>query len=248
MKISEVDNYQGQVFGLLKFTTYIDSLLAGDIYMNNFKRYIDMELESGQKGVGDKLEVSHVYNEMTINMYDHVTNELVMSGNSSTMNFRFDGDEKRPVYCMFAIVGDLLEVVHQDEEYYYTKINLPKEQLDKMINEFGNQMIFVNPNEFLVRATKAFDEKGYSYRADLVKYDDYQVNSSVRLNSYKNQDTDIYFWKDKYFENQYEYRIVLTDQEIDEAFTVNIGDISDISIVFDAAEFFSDRFELRISK
>jgi hypothetical protein len=68
------------------------------------------------------------------------------------------------------------------------------------------------------------------------------------MSSYKNQGTDIYFWKDKYFENQYEYRIVLTDQEVNEALIVNIGDISDISTIFNANEFFSDKFEIRLRK
>ncbi|CRH69685.1 Uncharacterised protein [Chlamydia trachomatis] len=68
------------------------------------------------------------------------------------------------------------------------------------------------------------------------------------MSSYKNQGTDIYFWKDRYFENQYEYRIVLTDQEVDEALIVNIGDISDISTIFNANEFFSDKFEIRLRK
>lgn len=68
------------------------------------------------------------------------------------------------------------------------------------------------------------------------------------MSSYKNQGTNIYFWKDKYFENQYEYRIVLTDQEVDEALIVNVGDISDISTIFNANEFFSDKFEIRLRK
>lgn len=82
----------------------------------------------------------------------------------------------------------------------------------------------------------------------MVKYDDYNINSSARMSSYKNQGTDIYFWKDKYFENQYEYRIVLTDQEVDEALIVNIGDISDISTIFNANVFFGDKFEIRLRK
>jgi hypothetical protein len=45
-----------------------------------------------------------------------------------------------------------------------------------------------------------------------------------------------------YFENQYEYRIVLTEQEVYEALIVNIGDISDISTIFNANEFFSGKF------
>lgn len=149
---------------------------------------------------------------------------------------------------MFAIVGDMLKVVKEDDKYYYTKFDLPNEQIDKMIREFGDSLIFVTPSQFIDRITKTLNEKGYAYRGGLVKYDDYNINSSARMSSYKNQGTDIYFWKDKYFENQYEYRIVLTDQEVDEALIVNVGDISDISTIFNANEFFSDKFEIRLRK
>ena len=247
MKLSDV-GFKGQVFGFIKFTSYVESFLSGDLYMNNFKKYIDMESVLGEKGVGDKFEAAHVFTELTLNFFTQDTYELVMSGRTKKMNFRKNINEKRPLYCMFAIVGDMLKVVKEDEKYYYTKFDLPKEQIDKMIREFGDRLIFVNPSQFIDRITKTFNEKGYAYRGGVVKYDDYNINSSARMSSYKNQGTDIYFWKDKYFENQYEYRIVLTNQEVDEALIVNVGDISDISTIFNANEFFSDKFEIRLRK
>ncbi|MEH7248742.1 hypothetical protein V7114_18360, partial [Neobacillus niacini] len=118
MKISEIGiNNKESVYALLKFTPYIDSFLSGELYLNNLKRYIDMEKESGIKGVGDKYEASHIFNSMIFKMYDSETNELILEGESSAMDFRIDGDEKRPVFCLFAITGDLLEVVREDAEY-----------------------------------------------------------------------------------------------------------------------------------
>ncbi|MEH7248743.1 hypothetical protein V7114_18365, partial [Neobacillus niacini] len=133
-------------------------------------------------------------------------------------------------------------------EYYHTRIFLPEDQLEKMISEFGEQLIFINPVEFLNRVTAVLEEKNYSYRASLVKYDDYSINSSNRLESYRTKDTDIYFWKDKFFENQNEYRIVITDQEIDEPLTISIGNIKDIAKVLKASDLFSGKFELAIKK
>ncbi|WP_437828985.1 hypothetical protein ACQRXC_14980 [Niallia taxi] len=249
MKLSEtgIDN-KDSVYALLKFTPFKDSFLSGNLYMNNFKRYIDMEKESGIKGVGDKYEAAHVYKNLSFKMYDSVTNELVLEGESSAMDFRLDGAEKRPVLCLFAITGELLEVVREDEEYYHTKISLPEDQAKKMISEFGDELIFINPVGFLNKVTAVLNEKDFSYRASLVKYDDYSINSSARLESYKKNDNEIYFWKDIFFENQYEYRIVITDQEIDEPLILSIGDIRDITKVFNAEEFFSGQFELAIKK
>jgi hypothetical protein len=52
MKISDV-GFKGQVFGFIKFTPFVERFLSGDLYMNNFKKYIDIENASGEKGVGD---------------------------------------------------------------------------------------------------------------------------------------------------------------------------------------------------
>ncbi|MGG1481449.1 hypothetical protein ABE402_11150 [Bacillus smithii] len=216
--------------------------------MNNLETYINMEKESGKKGMGDKFEAAHVLTGVSVKMYDPNTNELIASGTSSNLHFRINGDEKRPIYCMFAIDGSVLDVVGEDDEFYHAKINLSDDQIERLINEFGEQMFLVDPKAFIERVTAVFDENGYSYRAGLVRYDDYGVNSSKRLESYRKQDTDIYFWKDEFFEYQNEYRIVLTDQEIEEPLIVNIGDISDISISFKASEFFNGKFELHIKK
>ncbi|KAB7704031.1 hypothetical protein F9802_19190 [Bacillus aerolatus] len=117
-----------------------------------------------------------------------------------------------------------------------------------MIKEFGEQMLFINPPVFLERVSKAFNERGYSFKAAPVFYDDYSVNSSKRLESYMKMDNDIHFWKDKFYENQKEFRIVITDLEIGEPLVINIGDIADISKQFKASEFFSDRFQLHLRK
>lgn len=65
---------------------------------------------------------------------------------------------------MFAIIGDMLKVVNEDEKYFYTKFDLPNEQIDKMIREFGDSLIFVTPSQFIDRITRTLNEKGYAYR------------------------------------------------------------------------------------
>ncbi|TQR21809.1 hypothetical protein [Psychrobacillus vulpis] len=248
MMLSETREFDGQLFGLVKFTQYIESLKAGNLYMNNLKFYIDQEKESGIKGVGDKLEASRVYSDMTFKMFDSETGELVAEGLSGGINFRLNRDEKRPVYCMYAVDAEVLEIVREDEDFYYTKFNLPKEEVDNLVNDFGNQMLYINPKPFLERVVPAFEEK-YSFKAAKVNYDDYRINNSKRTNVYTDQEsTEIYFWKDEFFKNQNEYRLVLTDVESDTPLIENIGDISDISTEFKIDEFFSDKFELQIRK
>ncbi|MGG0176445.1 hypothetical protein [Gottfriedia acidiceleris] len=246
-RLSEVPKYKEDIISFFKFTKHIDSLVQGNLYMNNLKCYIDMEKESGVKGVGDLLEASQVYSNVDIRMYNNETGELALSGMRGNINFRVDGIEKTPVYCLFALTSDKLKIVEETEDSYITKMDFSADEIDKMVNEFGESVVLINAKQFIERVMNVFDEKGYGYKLDLVKYDDYSVNSSKRIESYMKNNNEIFFWKDKFFENQNEYRVVITNLETDEPITVNIGDISDITEVYNAREVFNG-FKIHFKK
>jgi hypothetical protein len=226
----------------------MESLQDGNLFMNNLEYYINLERKTGIRGKGDKYEAARVFTEISMKMVDQKTGELFLEGQSSGMYFRMAGDEKRPVYCLFTLDGDIMEVIDEDKEHYIAKVSLPAEPVEKMVREFGNDLLFINPVVFLNRVRKTFNRLGYAYNAANVVYDDYNVNTPQRMESFMTQGNDIYFWKDKYFENQKEFRIVLTELEIEEPLMVNIGDIRDISKPFKADEFFGGRFAMYLRK
>lgn len=246
--ISNIEKYNNKLFGLIKITDYTESLLDGDIYMNNLKRYIEMEKESGIKGIGDKFEASHVLSDLTLKMTDPQTGKIITMGTCSQMTFKYNGHERKPIYCMLALHGSLLKVIDEDKEYYYTDIDLSKINVDKIIEEFGNKMVLVNTIEFERRLTNKLEEEGYSYKTNLVKYDDFTMNSANRLDAYRSKGYETLFWKDEYFSNQHEYRVVITNKEIEEPLIINIGDIRDISTVYRVDDFFAKDYGLRIKK
>jgi len=248
MKLSEVPKYKDNIIAFLKFTDYIDSLQEGNLYMNNFQYYINREKETGDRGVGDKLEASQVLSKVEFKMYNQDTGELAFSGTSGSINFHFDLDVKRPVFCIFALHSDNLSIVDENDEYYIAEMNFTEEEKEKMLKEFGEQMLIINPKNFIERVDKTLSGMGYNYVSGRVNYDDYSINNSKRLESYRKQDNEIFFWKDKFFENQNEYRFVITSLETDEAITVNIGDMSDIATRFNARELFNGKFQIRMKK
>ena len=244
MKISEIDKFKGQLFGLAKFTSRIDSFLKGDVYMNTLKKYINMEKETGVKGIGDKLEAAHVFSDVSFKVYKSGTEELVFSGTSKQIDFRRREDEETPVYCMFAIHGENLTIVDEDDDYYHTEFNLSDIEIENIIKDFGEDLVLVDANYFIGQLEKKLKKLQYGFRAEIVKYDDYGVNYTSRLRAYKQENHDVFFWKNKCFEHQHEYRIVLTNKTSQDPIEINIGDISDHCNVFKAKEFFKD---LRIS-
>lgn len=249
MMLSELEKFKGQLMGLVKFTQYTDYLKAGNLRMSNLKTYIDWEEESGIKGIGDKLEASRVFSDVGVKMYKAGTDVLVAEGVAESMNFNVTADTLLPVYCMYAVDAEVLEITKEDDQFYYTKFSVPDETIKRLVEEFGDKMLFINPAPFMERVQQVFQEKGYSLKADKVKYDDYSKNDSERLKSYKDKEsTDVCFWKDNYFIDQNEYRIIVPNLSIEQPLEVNIGDISDIATEFKISEFFSEKFELQIKK
>ncbi|MBR8646378.1 hypothetical protein KEH51_29335 [[Brevibacterium] frigoritolerans] len=51
-----------------------------------------------------------------------------------------------------------------------------------MLAEFGEQLIIIDPHNFLQRVDNAFSEKGYEYIYSKVNYDDYSKTQSKESN------------------------------------------------------------------
>jgi len=247
MRLSEVEGYEGRIFGLVKFTSHIESLRNGTVFMNNLKTYIDMEKETKIKGMGDKLEAAHVYSDVNIKMYTTGTEELIQEGPVGQVSFRHTDDEMTPVYCLFALHKDNLIVVGEDEDYYEVQIDISDNEVEKIISDFGEDLLFINAAPFINKLEHKLKELNYSYKIEIVKYDDYGVNLSERIEAYQENNHNIFFWKDKRFAYQHEYRIVLTSQLTEGGITIEIGNISEFSYAFKAEDFFN-QFGLMIKK
>ncbi|OHY76649.1 hypothetical protein [Priestia aryabhattai] len=275
-KLSELPkfkNYKDGIVLLLKFSPYIDSLIGGNLYMNNLKYYINREIETGDRGLGDKLEASlsmsglnfgvekteqvpsegtdanytirfkgntDLDTKLETSLYVSATKGLPLEGSGATLRFSFDSDEKRPVFCLFSVTIDNLTIVDENEKFYIAELDYTSEEKEKMIREFGDELLAIeHVGHFCERVEKAFLEKGYDLIHREVRYDDFSINTIERLESWlEPENNDFFFWKDKYFENQNEYRFVISNVETNEPIIVNIGDISDISRKCNAREFF----------
>ncbi len=281
-KLSEVpkfNKYKDWIGLFIKFSPYTDSLIKGNLYMNNLQYYINREIETGDRGLGDKVEASVFMSGLnfkvektgealentsanyTIRFVGDTdlgikletsldvseTKGLPLEGTGANLKLQLDSDGKRPVFCLFSVTIDNMTIVDENEEFYIAELDYTSEEKEKMIREFGDEMLVIDPGYFCERVEKAFLEKGYELVHRRVRYDDYSINTIERLESYRNDD--FFFWKDKYFEHQNEYRFIIPNLETDEPIIINIGDISDISRRCNAREFlFSGNPKFRFEK
>lgn len=210
----------------------LETLRGGELYMNTVKYFIDLEKQSGKKGMGDIDEVSHIMQLENVRMYDEETGKLV---------FAFDGPVKtqlRPnhaltkhAFCSFAVSTDMIEVVSQEGDKVTCRFAFTEEQLQQMKDEFGEHVLVLDFSHFMDRVKKSFDQQKIAFVADRVKYQDFSVNYSDRINAFAEDNAGIYFYKDIFFEHQSEFRIVALSHQSDVALRVQVPSFEDISAI-----------------
>lgn len=211
------------ILGLLKFgkQPHIKSLQEGTIYMNPVNYFEKIE---GNKIIGDKEEGLSLHlqpDDITVKIDDHIIdNEDIVS----PISVRRYKDQNANIFCMYAI--SLKEVVENNFEF----------KLDRRVKQFGDKcLVIMNGEEFVNRikkAVKKINSKATWYEKEmgLVEYverDNFHGQVGV-------------FKKFNEYEYQNEFRIALrVSKELrgeKGEFKLEIGDISDISIICDTDE------------
>lgn len=155
----------------------------------------------------------------------------------SSIVFNYEPANNIPVYCLFTCYDD--NCIKVDNETY--KLSLSKEIVEDIKNHFDKAdtaAIIVNPEQFILDVQKAFSNTA---KAEIVHYFHIEgipteqgvIAQDIQYFKYLTQDTPpqkvdggkkysfcakyVYrclFCKDKYFENECEYRILLPDISI----------------------------------
>lgn len=218
----------------LKFSSTLDhlkSLQAGNLYMNNLQYFVDLEENSGVAGMGDKMEALSVLNDVNISFYIPETDKLVAQATAKKANFRYDEAMTKPVFCLFAVTADMLELVNETETSVELKLSFTKDELTRMQKDFGEYVLLISEPHLKERLEKAFNGKGYQFYGKKAEYLDFTVNEMERIRAYAEKKTDLFFFKDQKFAHQREFRIVILNRDEEKAITENIGSLEDVSLL-----------------
>jgi ATP-dependent helicase YprA (DUF1998 family) len=232
MKLSDL--HSKQTFALLKFSNSkerLEELRDGMLYMNNFQYFVEREKQTGIKGVGDQYEVASVMNNVNLKFIDHETGEHVFSVEGAQILYRRDEVLDMHVFCMFALDTDMMQVVQHGEGFVEAKFAIPDEQLNELEGVFGKYVLVTFIDHFMNRVEKSFAEQNIHFLAEKVKYSDFSVNIEERVRSFVEDRTDMFFWKDNYFRNQNEFRIVVLNRQSKHPYKAKIKNIQDISFI-----------------
>ncbi|MGE7637625.1 hypothetical protein [Peribacillus frigoritolerans] len=229
----------------VKFTKpeFLDSFLDGNLFMNNFRSFIDLENQTKIKGQGDKLEAGFVFRGNNATIY--YKDKEVGRANFAEFVERYDKAEKLPVFCFARFESKDLAVIEENEEGVQVKINLNEEDQNAFLKDFGPTAV-VLPGDFYERVANTCKDKGIHFAAGQVAYLDYNHHNDQRRKSFDAGSVDMFFWKDDFFKYQRECRVVLTDTFIDNGMMLNIGNMREKAITLDTSELFTTAtFEIK---
>lgn len=228
----------------------LKKLQKGQIYCKNLKWYSDQEKKTGDKAMGDKLEGKHKMTQCSIKLISRETNEVAFEFDSASVLLSFGNLEKMPVFCMTGITTRDLEFKEIDENTLISDVKF-SDMISKVYDEayWNSALVIENSTQFIERLTKACEDKGIEMTRKPVRYTDMDINYTDRMNSIDENVTNIAFWKDKSYSYQHEYRFAFESEVVDDSFIIDIGDISDISKIYnreELIEFMNGEYQLEI--
>ena len=200
---------------LIKFQSQerIEALQQGHLYAKTLKYYRDLEQETCDADIGDEFEAMLHVNEGYIHFPD--TNETFELADTLIPTSRSNDF----VFCMFSIYPMLQRFSFTDE------------QKEKMESFGDTALIILDSEEFVSRVLKAAEEKGFEAHFGEVKYYDPSIDGGNFILSLLKGMWNISFWKRKRYSYQQEGRFVFVSGDKADHIDLDIGDISDISVV-----------------
>ena len=204
---------------LIKFQSSdrIKQLKQGKIYANCLKYYRELEQETGDADIGDKFEAMfHINNGYLFNPKTNETIEL----KDALLSTESSNDY---VFCMFGIG------LNQN------KFSFTDQQKEKMLTFGDTALIITDYKEFISRVKKAASKQGMQVHFDAVHYFKPNEDNANLIISLLKGMWNIAFWKrDRYlYQQEVRFVFVSDDKNLDHI-ELNIGDISDISVMISA--------------
>lgn len=207
---------------LIKFQSLdkIEKLQKGLVYAKTLEYYRQREIDTGDTEVGDSFEGKIHVNEAYIHIVDGETIAL----KDELINTKHSDDY---VFCMFGIY-------HFMNEFQFTD-----KQKDKM-RSFGSHALLITDSDEFIRRVKLAAKGKYEVYFDAVNYYPPNEDSGNMLLSLVGNMWKVAFWKRDMYKYQQEARFLFVSNEHNvDHIELDIGDISDISIIVTAEQVLS---------
>lgn len=222
LKTIMINSFKDNAIILAKFTgnkEWANDVCKGNLYMNTFKYYRDLEKSTGIKGQGDLKEgVLTVKPESMKLISNQNGNEIIFK--PTFMELKYTMDENVLVYCMRAITIKDFEILefeqNENKVHVYMKLNFSNEYIEKIKSEFGEYVVLLNPRGFIDKVLDITVKNNIPVHFGNVKYR--PSNDIDRAKDFVDFSPERFLYKDLDFEYQKEFRIAIYKEKVDDKF------------------------------
>jgi len=240
MRFNEIKGFEDRMLFLTKFTKseYVQDFLDGNLYMNNFKYFVEQEKKTKHKGQGDSYEGAFI--NILENSDIYINDTLVGSAESTELSIRNNYIDSIPLFSMCQLTSPDFEVIEENEQSIKIKLSLTLEEINKIKEDFQcDKVIFtMNYDEFQRRVTNAAKNLNTEVWSNPIQYIDFSWNKE-RHERFEQGYLDVLYNKHESLKYQREFRYILPKMPVDQNYIFKVGDLSDIFYVSDIDDFLS---------
>ena len=236
---------KGRTIFFVKFSnnkTHLETLQKGTLYLNTLEFYNELENQLKKKGMGDGFEARDVWSNLELNLYDNKTNNLVLSGKARQAMFWSKEDSEKHVLCLSHIDYSNLEIYEESRDSFKANIVFSDIEKEQIKENFGEYALIISAYAFINNLDNNLKKSRVDYIAGKVKYSDYSINNTERIESYINNKPDKYLWKDSFFSDQKEYRVVVINRDSADHIEMQIDDMTSFSFLTTVDELFNNGY------
>ncbi|UMZ73029.1 hypothetical protein [Natranaerofaba carboxydovora] len=241
IRLSEREEFSSdQLVILAKFgeKKHLEELQKGKLFMKNFQFHINKEKEEKNKGLGDKNEATKIFYNPIIQITDPTTKET-RNIETQKAEIRLDKHVKKPVFCLTRLDAKDFIIKEINEDYMEAQLSVDKGR-KKVLKQFGPYSLLISNNQFVERLKQKLDN--FIFKRAI--YEDKADNKNF-IELFKEDDPDLFFYKDTYFMNQNEKRLVLFGENVEDYKVLDIGDLSDMSYLTETNKLLSGELVVR---
>jgi len=224
--ISEIEKHTGKrPFAFLKFCSqeqYAQDVIDGNLFSHPAEWFRKKEIESGERGQGDKFELAMPFRSEKISLYNYETGNHIMDINKSDVTYQIIDDDKLPIVCFVGIPLRDMNLLEYDETHAVFSFPYTQEEYDTLEEKFGKYCVIINARELENKIYSYCDDKNCDYIFGKVEY--CHQNSLERMKAFMSACPTRALFKNDDLAYQREYRLVLPLGVLEDNF-VRVGEL-----------------------
>lgn len=207
----------------------LEKLQKGNLYFKSAEYYNEYEKQSGNTSIGDRYDSQEVIYNAEYRLINSTTNKKVYSGIAPVIAIKNTQLLKCALFCCSYISVKDLSKVSECENSTIFECDCSKFFKDFFNKEYWDHCLIIPSHNLITQLNETCSNKSIHWKRNKVKYYDPEKPPIERENDIIKDFRNMTYWKVNNYNNQREYRFILTNKFIDnkdDSYILDIGDMT----------------------